>query len=187
MWKLIAKIIFKTAGWKIKVEDPTKIRRAVMIAAPHTSNWDFIFARAAFFLMDIPVRYTIKKEWVNGIMGPLLRSLGAIGIDRSPKKEGEKRASMVDAMVNLFEEHKELVVMITPEGTRKYQPQWKTGFYRVAQNAGLPIVLGYLDFENKIAGIGPTIHPTNDYEKDLEKIKSFYRNIKGRHPEKGVK
>ncbi|BDD09010.1 1-acyl-sn-glycerol-3-phosphate acyltransferase [Fulvitalea axinellae] len=187
MWKLIANLIFKVAGWKVEGDLPKDIDKAVMIAAPHTSNWDFVFARAAFFLMGVPVRFTIKKEWVEGPLGWLIKSLGAIAIDRSPKKAGEKRRSMVEAMTDLFAEREELVVMITPEGTRSYAPRWKKGFYYVALNAKVPIVLGYLDYGKKKAGVGPIIHPTGDYEKDLEEIKSFYRQVQGRHPDKGIR
>lgn len=153
-----------------------------MVAAPHTSNWDFIYARAAFYMMNVPLRYTIKKEFMVFPFGPLLKAMGALPIDRS------KNNKMVDAMVSLFQEHQEdMCVLVTPEGTRKYQPRWRRGFYYVALGANVPIVLGYLDYAKKEAGIGPTIYPSGDVDADIEKIQAFYRTKTARFPEQGVR
>ncbi|TPE45777.1 1-acyl-sn-glycerol-3-phosphate acyltransferase [Pontibacter mangrovi] len=180
--KFISKLIFKAAGWKLNGNLAPQDRRSVMVAAPHTSNWDFIFARAAFYLMDAPIRYTIKKEFMKFPFGPILKKIGAIPIDRS------KNTRMVDAMVRIFEETPgDICVMVTPEGTRKYQPRWRRGFYYVALGANVPIVLGYLDYSKKEAGIGPTIIPSGDIEADMEKIMAFYRTKKGKYPEQGVR
>lgn len=188
MGKLISRFIFWLYGWRI--DDGLKgplakdARRCVMIAAPHTSNWDFIFARATFSLMEIPVRYTVKKEWLRFPVGGIFKSLGAIGIDRSPKKPGEPRPSMTEAMIQLFKENKELAVMVTPEGTRSLRTKWKTGFYHVAVGAGVPIGLGYLDYKNKVAGVGRMLYPSGDMDKDMREIMAFYKDIKGQHPDK---
>lgn len=181
-WYYVSKAIFAVAGWRLGPRVPSDIRKSMMIAAPHTSNWDFIFSRAAFFLMDVDVRLTIKKEWTTmPVLGGLVRSLGGLAVDRS------RNNSLVDGMVQLFKERDELVILITPEGTRAYQPKWRKGFYHAALGAGVPILLGYLDYKNKEAGVGPPIWPTGDYEADLEKIKAFYRTKQGRFPEKGVR
>jgi 1-acyl-sn-glycerol-3-phosphate acyltransferase len=181
-WYYISKAIFAVAGWHLGPRASTTIKKSMMIAAPHTSNWDFIFARAAFFLMDVDVRLTIKKEWTTiPVLGALVRALGGLAVDRS------RNNSLVDGMVQLFKEHDELVILITPEGTRSYQPKWRKGFYHAAVGAGVPIQLGYLDYEKKEAGVGPAFWPTGDYEKDLEEIKAFYRTKQGRFPEKGVR
>ena len=168
---------------------PADIKKAVMIAAPHTSYWDFLYARGAFFIMGIPVKITIKKEVVNApVFGWFARQLGAIAIDRKPKAGNlRQKLSMVDAMVSLLDNSDQLIMMVTPEGTRKYVKRWKTGFYRVAENAKVPIILGYLDYKNKIAGIGPVKWPTGDYDKDLKEIMDFYRDKQGKYPEKGVR
>jgi 1-acyl-sn-glycerol-3-phosphate acyltransferase len=159
-----------------------------MIAAPHTSNWDFFYARAAFFLLGIPVKTTIKKEAMFFPMNLVLKFFGVIPIDRNKKSGGlSKKNSMVDAMVQLFDERDKLVIMITPEGTRRYVPRWKSGFYHVAKRANVPIVLGYLDYKKKHAGIGPVIYPGDDIDQDLETIMNFYRGVTGKYPEKGVK
>ena len=111
-------------------------------------------------------------------MGPL----GGIAIDRSPRKDGN-RPSLVDAMVQLFNDHSELIIVITPEGTRSKQASWKTGFFHVAQNANVPILLGYVDYKKKTAGIGKKVIPTT-YADTMKEIMDFYRDIHPRFPEK---
>lgn len=183
----ISKFIFWITGWKVSGKLPENIQKAVMIAAPHTSNWDFFWARAAFFILKVPVRYTVKKELLKFPLNILLNSLGAIGIDRSQKNAKQERVSMTEAMVKLFDERDKLVVLVTPEGTRSYNPDWKTGFYRVAEGAKVPIFLGFLDYKNKIAGIGPAIYPNGRLDEQINEIKDFYRPIEGKFPEKGVR
>ncbi|WP_345225396.1 1-acyl-sn-glycerol-3-phosphate acyltransferase [Hymenobacter koreensis] len=181
-WLAFSKFWFKITGWRLASGIPAHIRQGVMIAAPHTSNWDFIYSRAAFFLMRRDVRLTIKKEWTEiPILGKLVLSLGGLPIDRS------KNNSTVETMIELFKQNPELIILVTPEGTRKYQPRWRKGFYHAAVGAGVPILLGYLDYEKKEAGVGPAVYPTGNYEADLETIQSFYRTKKGRYPEQGVR
>jgi 1-acyl-sn-glycerol-3-phosphate acyltransferase len=185
--KFLAILVFKITGWKISGTYPQGLKKCVMIAAPHTSNWDLLFARAAFFILEVPVRYTIKKEIMKFPLGNILAALGAIPIDRSKKNKVGKKNSVVEAMIDLYNERDRLVIMITPEGTRKYAPKWKTGFYHIAVGANVPIVLGFLDYKRKLAGIGPTVYPTGNLEEDIEKIKEFYRGITAKYPEQGVK
>lgn len=175
----LSKFILWLSGWKI-VGTPPSEKKYIMIAAPHTSNWDFIYARAAFYIMGIRLRYTVKSELFFFPLGAVLKSMGGIAINRKAK------GNMVDKMVQLYENWDSLTIMITPEGTRSYSPNWKKGFYHIAVGANIPISLGFLNYEKKEAGIGPLIYPTGDYEADLEVIQSFYRKIPGRFPEKGV-
>lgn len=184
MGKFISKIIFALFGWTFKDHVGGGYNRCVMIAAPHTSNWDLVFARSAFYLMGIPVRYTVKKEWMRFPFNLVFGPLGAIAIDRSPRKPGEERRSMTEAMIELFNQNKELAVMVTPEGTRSLRTKWKTGFYHVAVGAKVPIALGYLDYKKKEAGVGKIIYPSGDMAKDMREIMAFYQNIQGKHPEK---
>ncbi len=102
-------------------------------------------------------------------------------VDRS------KNNSLVSAMVNILNKADRMVIMITPEGTRKYQPRWRKGFYYTAMEAKVPIILGYLDYPKKEAGVGPVFYPTGDIDADIEKIKDFYRTKKGKYPEQGVR
>ena len=180
----IAKFLYWLAGWKLDNRMPEGVKKSVMIASPHTSNWDLYYARLAFVLMRIPVRFTVKKEWLKFPFNLLMKPIGAIGIDRSPKTGSTERKSMVEAMTDLFKDRDDLVVLVTPEGTRSLSTKWKSGFYYVALNAGVPITLGYLDYANKVAGVGKAVYPTGDYNKDMREIMDFYKDIKGRYPEK---
>lgn len=175
--KLFARSTFALTGWTFKNDLPPDIKQCVMIAAPHTSNWDFLYARLAFLLMDIPVKITTKDSYMRFPFGPFARALGCIGINRRPKKEGEERPSMVQVMADLFKEHDDLVMLVTPEGTRSLRTKWKTGFYYVAVLANLPVALGYLDYKKKEAGVGKVVYPGGDMKKDLQEIMAFYKNI----------
>lgn len=185
MLKWFFKLLFKWHGWKIDVNLPEIGKQSVFLAAPHTSNWDFVYTIACFEYLKIPVRFTIKKEWLKWPFKKLMYSFGAIAIDRSPKVPGEERLSTVQAMVNLYKEHEYLAITVTPEGTRGKRTQWKTGFYYVAKEANVPIALAYLDYKNKIAGVGKVIWPSDDMEKDMKEIMEFY-NVPSRakFPEK---
>lgn len=181
MIKKIASFIFHSLGWKAKGEIPSHIKKYVIIAAPHTSNWDFLYTRLFFIMKDIPLKFFIKKEWYIFPFNYIFNALGGIPVNR------KKKENLTEEVARIFDKHEELGILIPPEGTRKYNPKWKKGFYFVAQNAGVPIILGYIDYENKIGGLGPVFHPTGDVEKDIKSIKDFYRGIKGKYPENGVR
>lgn len=170
-------------GWEIDNHWPLDLAQCVMIAAPHTSNWDALYARLALKALGVNVRITIKDSYMKLPFGPFVRAMGGIGIDRSPKADGQARLSMVEVMTNLFKEHTELVMLVTPEGTRAKQEKWKTGFYHVACNAGVPIALAYMDYEKKKTGVGKIVYPTGDYEKDMAEIMQFYAQISPKFPE----
>lgn len=187
MWYLFSKFLFFISGWKVAGTLPPNVHRAVMIAAPHTSNWDFVWTRAAFFIMKVPVRYTVKKELLTFPLNLILKPLGAIGIDRTKKNESGERQSMTEAMIALFEGEDKMIVLVTPEGTRSYNPNWKTGFYRVAEGANVPILCGFLNYETKTAGVGISVYPNGELDEQMEEIKAFYRPIKGKFPENGVR
>jgi 1-acyl-sn-glycerol-3-phosphate acyltransferase len=135
-------------------------------------------------VLKVRFRFTIKNEWMKSLGGSFFRWMGGIGIDRKPKKEGEERTSMTDAMAELFKENSKLCLMVTAEGSRSLCRQWKTGFYYVALTASVPIVLAYLDYEKKEAGIGKVIYPSGDIAADMKEIMLFYKDIKAKFPEK---
>lgn len=176
----LALFIFKIFGWKIVGELPN-FKKFVIVGAPHTSNWDFIIGRLYFFVYKIPVQFFIKKEWFFFPMNLLLKSLGAIPVNRG------KNTKLTEEIVKTFRERDELVMLVTPEGTRKYNPDWKKGFYYIALQAKVPIVLGYVDYSTKTAGIGPHLYPSGNIEEDMKFILDFYRTVKGRFPEQGVR
>jgi 1-acyl-sn-glycerol-3-phosphate acyltransferase len=185
MLRLLSKLIFKIAGWQMGPYMPADITKSVMLAAPHTSNWDLLFARCAFFIMEIPLRFTIKKEWMKFPFGLFMGPLGAIPVDRNPKGGGSlKKRNMVDVMADLFDDYEKVTILVTPEGTRSKTSRWKTGFYHTALKAGVPISLGYLDYDKKEAGIGKVVYPTGNFEKDMAEINEFYLTKKPKFPEK---
>jgi len=179
----IAEYSLGLMGWETDNQWPQGLEQCVMIAAPHTSNWDAVYARLALKVLGVNVRITIKDSYMKFPLGPIVRAMGGIGIDRSPKKEGQARASMVQLMADLFKEHPHLVMLVTPEGTRAKQENWKTGFYHIAMTAGVPIALAYMDYKKKRAGVGKIIYPTGNYEQDMQEIMQFYANIEPKFPE----
>ena len=181
MIRSICTMIFKCTGWKFVDSIPPELRSFVMLGVPHTSNFDFVPAMAVAKLMKRNARFVIKSEWMkfplNLVMGPA----GGIGINRKKIIEGG-RQSNTDAMADLFKEIPDLVLMIAPEGTRRPNDNWKTGFYYIAQKAGVPLVLGYDDHAKKEAGLGMVIHLTN-FEDDMKKISDFYRGVGAARPD----
>lgn len=159
-------------GWKIGGAIPTA-KKYVLIAAPHTSNWDFPFTIATAFALDVNIRWLGKQQLFDGPLGPLYRSLGGIPVDRS------KNTNMVDRMAELFDEADELVLTVPAEGTRGKREYWKSGFYHIAVRAKVPIALGYLDFGRKESGIGPLVYPTGNIRKDMDIIRAFYADKRG--------
>lgn len=184
MFEKLAEQTLGLMGWEIDNHWDLDIDQCVMIAAPHTSNWDALYARLALKALGVNVRLTIKDSYMKFPFGPFVRAMGGIGIDRSAKQEGQERPSMVQLMSDLFKTHPKLVMLVTPEGTRAKQEQWKTGFYHVAVNAGVPIALAYMDYAKKKTGIGKIVYPSGDYQKDMTKIMAFYAEINAKFPEK---
>ncbi len=184
MFEKLAEQTLGLMGWEIDNHWDLDIDQCVMIAAPHTSNWDALYARLALKALGVNVRLTIKDSYMKFPFGPFVRAMGGIGIDRSVKQEGQERPSMVQLMSDLFKTHPKLVMLVTPEGTRAKQEQWKTGFYHVAVNAGVPIALAYMDYAKKKTGIGKIVYPSGDYQKDMTEIMAFYAEINAKFPEK---
>lgn len=179
------RFLFRFRGWKIVWDDSVTLKeleRCVIVAAPHTSNWDAIYTIAWFDIAKIKWRFTIKNEWIKPPFGKMLVNMGAIGIDRRPKVAGENRASMVEAMANLFKENEKLAIAFTPEGTRNRVTEWKMGFYHAAKLANVPIALGYLDYQKREAGVTKIFTPSDDMEADLRIIMDFYKDKIGKHP-----
>ncbi|WP_180178008.1 1-acyl-sn-glycerol-3-phosphate acyltransferase [Acinetobacter sp. YH01005] len=184
MFEKTAEKSLNLMGWQIDNHWDLNIDQCVMIAAPHTSNWDALYARLALKALGVNVRITIKDSYMKFPFGPFVRAMGGIGINRRPKQDGEARQSMVELMANLFKHHPKLVMLVTPEGTRAKQEKWKTGFYHVAMQAGVPIALAYMDYAQKKTGVGKIVYPTGDYEKDMAEIMDFYAQIHAKFPEK---
>ncbi len=177
--KQIASFILKLWGWKVSGSLPQEVKKCIMIIAPHTSHWDFIIGRLAFWHLGLKAKFLIKKEFFFFPMGSVLRWLGGLPVNRS------KGAGSVNQVLDILNSYDSIVIIITPEGTRKYNPDWKKGFYYISQKANVPIALSYLNYKNKNGGIGQILKPSGDFEKDFKIIEDFYRNNAGaRFPEK---
>ncbi|TXB70132.1 1-acyl-sn-glycerol-3-phosphate acyltransferase [Phaeodactylibacter luteus] len=183
MGKRLAQLLLRLSGWTLNPNIPDEVQHCIIIAAPHTSNWDIYFARLGFYIMGVPLKFTIKKEWMRWPLGLLIGALGGMGIDRKPRADTGERPSYTDIMAELLGKHDKIAMMVTPEGTRSKRDRWKTGFYYAALKAGAPICLGYLDYAKKEAGVGAPVYPTGDIEADMKKIMDFYRHIPGKYPE----
>lgn len=184
MWRILAKIIMKLAGWKVAYPIPDESQRCVIIAAPHTTNWDAIWTRIAFAELGIPVKIAIKDTWTKiPIIGLFIRAVGGLGISRKPKKAGQPRKSQIEQMADFFGSYERIAMVIAPEGSRSLKKEWKMGFYHVAKKANVPIAYGYLDYVKKEAGVGGALHLSEDLEADMAKIMAFYKDISPKFPE----
>jgi len=178
MLYLISKLVLKLKGWKVVGGIPEGIKKCVVVAAPHTSMWDFIWGRLAYWTLRVKVKVLIKKESFGLITGPLLRWSGGIPVDRG------KSGNMVETVAKLFDNYESLYITITPEGTRKYNDKWKKGFYYIALKANVPLALGVLDYKKKEGGIGMLMTPSGNFEEDFKIIEEFYRGHGARHPDR---
>ncbi len=172
-----ANIALFILGWKTKGRMPD-IKKFILVAAPHSSNWDFIYFLLIIFKFQIPVHWMAKKSMFVWPFKGLLKRLGGISIDRSQK------GNVVAGMVKTFDRTDRLIITIAPSGTRKKVTHWKTGFYQIANQANIPIVCGFVDYKQKTGGIGPVIIPTNEMDADMQTIKKFYADKSGKYDEK---
>jgi 1-acyl-sn-glycerol-3-phosphate acyltransferase len=164
------------AGWKVEGELPERAGKCVLIAAPHTSNWDLPYTLMVAFVLNLRVYWMGKQSLFRWPFGPVMRWLGGIPVDRS--KTNNLVAASAQAIVAA---DGPLQLAVPPEGTRGKTRHWKTGFYHIAIAAQVPIVLAYMDYERKVSGLGPVFQPTGDVHADMAEIKRFYATIKGRN------
>ena len=175
--KSISRFILWIFGWKM-VGGAPGAKKFVLAIAPHTSNLDFILGKLASWITGTKTHIVIKKEIFTFFLGPLIRMWGGVPLDRS------KTGTVVDDIVKIFEEREEFGLSITPEGTRKRNPDWKTGFYRIAVGAKVPIFFAYIDYKTKTMGMYDRFDPTGDIEKDMKEIKDYFREMEGYHNDK---
>ncbi len=175
----LSKIILFFIGWKVKGKVPD-VPKCVMIAAPHTSNWDYFFTVLTAFVLKAPIYTMGKKSLTQGPFGSIMKWLGIIPIDRS------KANNIVELTIQQFNKSKKLIIIVPPSGTRDKVTYWKTGFYYIALGAKVPISLGFIDYGRKTGGIGPLFYPTGDIDADMKEIRKFYAGIKGKHQHKQI-
>ena len=178
------KFVMSLFGWSANPVFPKEADRCVLIAAPHTSNWDTFYMRMGMWVLGIPLKFTVKDDWTKFPLGLFMKPLGALGIDRSVKKGAVARASYVDQMAEIIKQSEKIAMVVATEGSRSLRKKWKMGFYHTALKAEVPICFGYLDYKKKEAGIGGVIHPTGDIKEDMKAINAFYKDIAPKFPEK---
>ena len=172
-----AALFLRIFGWRKEGQFPDA-PKCVMIAAPHTSNWDLVIMLFLAFAFDTKLYFMMKDAVFRWPFAGLFKWLGGIPIDRS------KSHGVVEQSIQAFRDNEKLVLVVPPSGTRAKVMRWKTGFYHIATGAGVPIALGFLDYGRKVGGIGPSVTPTGDIEEDMKIISAFYAGITGKYPEK---
>jgi 1-acyl-sn-glycerol-3-phosphate acyltransferase len=174
LWRGVATLYLKAGGWRIAGDWPRDMPKMVLVAAPHTSNWDGVVMLAAAGYYRVPLKWMGKKELTEGPFGGLVRWAGCVPVDRSGKGDlvAETAAQMRAAET--------MVLAVAPEGTRAKSKGWKTGFYYIAHAAGAPIMMSVLDWGAKRITVTGPVTPTGDFEKDLALIKAPYEGAKGK-------
>ncbi len=177
--QVLSIVVLRIFGWRRSGQLPN-IPKFVMIAAPHTSNWDFPIGLAMVLAFKMKMNWLGKDSLFRWPFGGFFKWLGGIPISRS------KSNDVVAQTIRAFKENAKMVMVVAPEGTRKKVKYWKTGFYRIAQGANVPIAMGFIDYVRKVGGFGPTLMPTGDIESDMQKIRAFYDNVTGKIPDKST-
>lgn len=180
IWRGICAAYLKISGWKLRGDWPRQFPKMVLIAAPHTSNWDGVNMLAAAGYYRVPLKWMGKKELVDGPFGGVMKWLGCVPVDRKGAND------LVRQMQAAFERADSMVLAIPPEGTRSAVKDWKTGFYHISLAAGVPLVMSVLDYGARTISISGALTPGGDYSADLPLIKSHYDGVKGLRRDKFI-
>lgn len=172
----IARLFWRVSSWQLVRESPVVEGPRILIGAPHTSNFDFVLMLGIAWDARMKIRWLGKQELFRGIAGPVMRALGGIPVDR------RNAAGTVDTVIAQSRETDNFLLVVTPEGTRSGNG-WRSGFYRIAYAAGLPVTLGFVDRTTKTSGLGPTLRLTGDVVSDMDQIREFYADKAGVNPE----
>jgi 1-acyl-sn-glycerol-3-phosphate acyltransferase len=173
----LGKTIIRVTGWRVAGAVPKTNKSMIIIAAPHTSNWDLFFLLGAAYSFRLSIQWLMKASVFVPIAGDFLKFLGGIPVDRS------QRNNLVSDLAARIRESEGIALVVPPSGTRGYTEYWKSGFYQIALAANIPVVCGYLDYPNKVAGLGEAFELSGDITADMDRIRAFYEPITGRHPE----
>lgn len=177
--RLVAQTFWAFSRWRL-VTEPAPDRPSVLIGAPHTSNWDFVYMLAITWRLNMHIRWLGKKSLFRGWRGPIMRWLGGIPVDR------DSPSLVVSEVVERIRSGEVFGLVVTPDGTRSGHTYWKSGFYRIARETGLPLTLGFVDRTTKTTGLGPTLELTGDVPSDMDRIREFYADKAGVRPEHRV-
>lgn len=175
--RALARLYWACSRWTLRTE-PAPSRPTVLIGAPHTSNWDFVLMLAISWRLGIDIRWLGKKSLFAGWRGPIMRGLGGIPVDRADA------GRVVSEVVERVHSGEVFGLVVTPDGTRGGNAFWKSGFYRIAREAGMPVTLGYVDRTTMTTGLGPTLEVTGDVAADMTRVRAFYADKAGFRPER---
>jgi 1-acyl-sn-glycerol-3-phosphate acyltransferase len=173
---LLARRWLRARGWRC-IGSPPDVPKYVIVAAPHTSNWDFAYMYAYAKITDTTIEWLGKHTLFEGQLGKIPKALGGVPVDRTSKH------NLVDQIVQHFEERDRLALVVPPEGTRSRSEYWKSGFYHIARGADVPIALGIVDFGRREVGFGPSFRLTGDVKADMDRIRAFYAPDQARYPQ----
>lgn len=169
-------IYYRLLRWKANMTVPY-YDKCVICAAPHTSNWDLFIGKLFYAVMGRKASFMMKKEWFFFPLGLIFKAMGGIPVDR------QRKTSLVDQMAERFAQSKQFHLAITPEGTRKPNPEWKKGFYYIALKAQVPIVLIGIDYPSRTIAATRSLMPSGDIDKDMKEIKQHFKQFRGKNPE----
>jgi 1-acyl-sn-glycerol-3-phosphate acyltransferase len=172
--KSLARLMLRLTRWRAVGQVPTT---GILVGAPHTSNWDWVAMVALTWRDGVQPRVLIKRELFRGPLAPLLRVTGGVPLDR--KNPG----ATVRELLSQAKKDEDFLLVVAAEGTRKKADYWKSGFYKIARQTGLPISLGFIDGPTRTMGVGPTFTPTGDVAADMDVVRAFYADKRGVHPE----
>lgn len=170
--RAVARAFWRVSRWTLRTERVPRDGAGILIGAPHTSNWDFVLMLGIAWEQELPFRWLGKHTLFRGVAGPVMRALGGIPVDRRDP------AGLVDDLVARLAAGERFYLVVTPEGSRSGSG-WKSGFYRIARAAGLPVTLGYVDRTTMTTGLGPTIELTGDVRADMDVVRAFYADKSG--------
>lgn len=174
--KRLARFFWRLAGWRLVGDPPPPGGVGVLLAAPHTSNWDYLVMLGVTWQAGIPTRFLGKKELFRGPLGLLMRATGGIPVDRTDP------SGTVDDVAARAAAGESFLLVVAAEGTRTRAEHWKSGFYRIATAAGVPITMAFVDGPTRTAGFGPTFLPSGDVAADMDLVRAFYADKSGVHP-----
>jgi 1-acyl-sn-glycerol-3-phosphate acyltransferase len=173
--RTLGALFLRFFGWRVEGDLPPETK-AVVIAAPHTSNWDMPFMLAVAYVLGVRPSWLGKRELFRWPFGGFMRWLGGLPVDR------RSRNNVVQQVVDLFAAVDRLFIVIPPSATRSRAPHWKSGFYHIARGAGVPVMCTFLDYRRKVGGVGPIFHPSGNVAADMDRLRAFYDGIQGRFP-----
>lgn len=173
--RALARAALKVTRWRTVGEVP---RSGILVGAPHSSNWDWVATLTLLWSAGVRPRVLVKQELYRGPLAWLFRATGGIPVDR--KHPGR----LVDNLAEQAKADESFLIVLAAEGTRSKGTHWKSGFYRLAQQTGLPVSLGFIDGPSRTLGFGPTLHVTGDVRADMDRVRAFYADKHGIHPEK---